>query len=383
MSSRPPCEVADVVRIHGEQFVEQYGQWLDSHARRVLDAIRNCRTAVLGGHVDACDRCGHRVISYNSCRDRHCPKCQGAARQRWLADRSAELLPVPYFHVVFTLPQELAPLALQNKRVVYGILFQAVSATLLEVAADPKHLGAAIGFLAVLHTWGQNLQHHPHLHCVVPGGGLSPDRACWISSGDRFLLPVKVLSRVFRGKFLALLRKAFRKGKLAFHDRSPEFEAVLKQAYNREWVVYTKPPFGGPELVLRYLANYTHRVAISNHRILSVADGQVTFRWKDYAQGNQKKQMTLTGCEFLRRFMMHVLPKGFVRIRQFGIFANRQRKVLLETCRRLLPEPLISAHTEADSRPELALCPACKVGRLYIVERFPNRLIGSPRLDSS
>jgi Putative transposase/Transposase zinc-binding domain len=389
VTGRPPCEVADVVRTHGKQFAEQYGHLLDPHARRVLHAIENCRTAVLGGHVDACDRCGHQVISYNSCRNRHCPKCQGAARQRWLADRSAELLPVPYFHVVFTLPQQLAPLALQNKRIIYGILFQAVAASLLEVAADPKHLGADIGFLAVLHTWGQNLEHHPHLHCVVPGGGLSPDRTCWISSGDRFLLPVKVLSRVFRGKFLALLRKAFRKGKLKFCGplarlhRSSEFEAVLNQAYNREWVVYTKPPFGGPELVLRYLANYTHRVAISNHRILSVADGEVTFRWKDYAHGNKKKQMTLTGCEFLRRFMMHVLPKGFVRIRQFGILANRQRKALLDTCRRLLPEPPIITHTEADSGSDLTLCPACRTGRLRILERFANRLPPRRHMDSS
>jgi hypothetical protein len=306
-----------------------------------------------------------------------------------LADRSAELLPIPYFHVVFTLPQQLAPLALQNKRVVYGILFQAVSATLLEVAADPKHLGAEIGFLAVLHTWGQNLLHHPHLHCVVPGGGLSPEHAGWISSRENFFLPVKVLSRVFRGKFLALLRMAFRKGKLKFHGRlaelhgKAEFAAVLNQAHDREWVVYTKPPFGGPEQVLGYLANYTHRVAISNHRILSIADRNVTFRWKDYAHGNKKKQMTLTACEFLRRFFLHVLPKGFVRIRQFGFLANCKRKALLETCRRLLPQPPVITHAGADSSIEAPLCPACKTGHLQIVERFPNGLTGSHRMDSS
>jgi hypothetical protein len=300
-----------------------------------------------------------------------------------LAERKAELLPIPYFHVVFTLPQQLAPLALQNKHVVYGILFRAVSETLLEVAADPKRLGAEIGFLAVLHTWGQSLQHHPHVHCVVPGGGLSPDHARWISSSNHFLLPVKVLSRVFRGKFLALLRKAFRKGKLNFYGRLTDFDLLLNQAHCREWVVYTKPPFGAPEQVLRYLANYTHRVAISNHRILSVADGNVTFRWKDYAHGNQKKEMTLTACEFLRRFFLHVLPKGFVRIRHFGFLANRQRKALLETCRRLLFVPPVIAVNESDPIAESPLCPVCHAGRLQIVEHFPTQLSRPHRMDSS
>ena len=390
MTSRPPCEVADVVRTHGKQFAEQYRHLLDSHAWRVLHAIQNCRTAILGGHVEACDQCGHRVLSYNSCRNRHCPKCQGASRDRWLADRNAELLPIPYFHVVFTLPQQLAPLALQNKRVVYAILFQAVSGTLLEVAADPKRLGAEIGFLAVLHTWGQNFQHHPHLHCVVPGGGLSPNHARWVNSREHFFLPVKVLSRVFRGKFLAQLRRAFRKGKLQFHGRladlgrKPDFDAFLNQAYRCEWVVYTKPPFGGPEQVLRYLANYTHRVAISNHRILSLADGNVTFRWKDYAHGNKKKQMTLTACEFLRRFFMHVLPKGFVRIRHFGFLANRQRKALLETCRQLLSVPAVIVLNGTDTDVELPRCPACHTGHLQVVERLiPVLLTSSSHMDSS
>lgn len=322
------------------------------------------------------------VISYNSCRNRHCPKCQGSAREKWLADRNAELLPIPYFHGVFTLPQQLAPLALQNKLVVYGILFRAVSETLLEVAADPKHLGAQIGFITVLHTWGQNLQH-PHLHCVISGGGLSPDRAHWVHSRDRFLLPVKVLSRVFRGKFLALLRKAFRKGKLRFHGRLSElgkksgFDALLDQMYHREWVVYSKAPFGDPEHVLRYLGNYTHRVAISNHRILSVANGHVTFRWKDYAHGSEKKTMTLTGCEFLRRFFLHVLPKGFVRIRQYGFLANRQRAKLLTVCQRLLSAevatPVIGAG-KAESTDSPQLCPVCHTGHLRIVERLPSHV---------
>lgn len=390
MTKRSPCEVADVVRTYGKQFIDEHGHLLDADAWSVLHAIENCRTAVLGGHVEGCDQCGHLVISYNSCRNRHCPKCQGATRDRWLAERIAELLPVPYFHVVFTLPQLLAPLALQNKRVVYGILFQAVSGTLLEVAADPQHLGAEIGLLSVLHTWGQSLQHHPHLHCVVPGGGLSPDHARWIGSSGHFFLPVKVLSQVFRGKFLALLKKAFGKGKLQLRGRLAElgskahFNALLDQAYGREWVVYAKPPFAGPEQVLRYLANYTHRVAISNHRILSVADGNVTFRWKDYAHGNKKRKMTLTACEFLRRFVLHVLPKGFVRIRHFGFLANRQRKALLETCRQLLPAPtVVVALAGTDLGAEAVLCPVCHKGRLRIIERLPNLLKKRRRTDSS
>jgi hypothetical protein len=384
--NRPPCEVADIVRTHGKQFVEQYWRLLDSGHLRVLHAIENCRTAILGGHVDACDRCGHRVISYNSCRNRHCPKCQGAARERWLADRTAELLPVPYFHVVFTLPQLVAPLALQNKRVVYGILFRAASETLLEVAADPKRMGADIGFLAVLHTWGQNLQHHPHLHCVVPGGGLSPEHDRWISSHNQFLLPVKVLSRVFRGKFLAFLQTAFRKGELEFHGRLAAlgFDALLNQAYRCEWVVYTKPPFGGPEQVLRYLSNYTHRVAISNHRILSMENGNVIFRWKDYAHGNKKKKMTLTACEFLRRFFLHILPRGFVRIRHFGFLANRRRNGMLEICRRVLAarprEDFVASDT---ANQELPLCPTCNIGHLRVVERMPSHLGKHIRLDTS
>jgi Putative transposase/Transposase zinc-binding domain len=315
-----------------------------------------------------------------TCRNRHCPKCQGAAREKWLADRSAEMLPIPYFHVVFTLPQQLAPLALRNKLVVYGIFFRAVSETLLEVAADPKHLGAQIGFITVLHTWGQNLQHHPHVHCVISGGGLSPDRSRWIHSGDRFLLPVKVLSRVFRGKFLAFLKNAFRKGKLQFHgqlsvlNEKSAFDALLDPLYDREWVVYSKRPFGGPEHVLRYLANYTHRVAISNHRILSVADGNVTFRWKDYAHGNSKKVMTLSGCEFLRRLFLHTLPKGFVRIRQYGFLANRQRAALLPIGRSLLVTVDAAAIADVgniEPADSLLLCPACHTGHLRTVERLP------------
>lgn len=391
MSKRPPYEVADVVRNHSHEFVEQYGHLLDSEHLRALHAIQNCRTAILGGNLNACDRCGHRVNSYNSCRNRHCPKCQGAARQKWLANRTAELLPVPYFHVVFTLPHLLAPLALQNKQVLYGILFRAVSETLLQVAADPKHLGADIGFLTVLHTWGQNLSHHPHIHCVVPGGGMSLDRSRWVGSGDRFLLPIVVLSRLFRGKFLAFLRKAVRQGKLQFHGVFADlatrrgFGRLLKKAYGCEWVVYTKPPFGGPEHVIRYLARYTHRVAISNHRIVSIVDGQVTFLWKDYAHGGKQKKMTVAATEFLRRFFQHVLPKGFVRIRHFGFLANGQRKELLDTCRKLLcvPPALTVAETGTGADAELPLCPACRLGRMHVVERIPSGLSSFFRINSS
>jgi hypothetical protein len=292
-------EVADVFRRYEKDFFEQWGYVLSVRQRRAFEAIRDCRTAALGGHVEyveQCDTCGHLAISYNSCRDRHCPKCQAAARAKWLTAREAELLPVPYFHVVFTLPQQIGALALQNAREVYSILFRAASETLLTIAADPKRLGASLGFLAVLHTWGQNLHLHPHLHCVVPGGGLSPDGNRWVSCRkSSFLLPVLVLSTRFRNLFLTYLRKAFEEGKLQFHgemaalNRPPAFEALCRRAAKVKWVVFAKAPFGGPEQVLKYLARYTHRVAISNSRILSIEDGKVTFLWKDYADATRQR----------------------------------------------------------------------------------------------
>jgi hypothetical protein len=377
---RPSFEVADIVRAHRSQFTEEYGHLITADQIRVLNAIENCRTAVLGGHVSECDQCGHQVISYNSCRYRHCPKCQGASREQWLAERTTELLPVPYFHVVFTLPHFLAPLALQNKKAMYGMLFRAASETLLEVAKDPKHLGADIGFLGVLHTWGQNLLHHPHIHFVIPGGGLSDDHMRWISSGDRFLLPVKVLSRVFRGKFLSFLRRAFRKGKLVFHGdltslaEDGAFNKLVNRAFECEWVVYAKPPFGGPEQVLRYLARYTHRVAISNSRILSVEGDEVTFRWKDYAHGNKNKAMTVKATEFLRRFLIHVLPKGFVRIRFFGFLANRRRAKMLAVCRELLNANAQTRPASTGEATEPAKCPNCNSGYLRTVEDLQPQL---------
>ena len=327
--SRPPLEVADLIRSAGAAFIERNRQWLSWKHIKVLLAIARCRTAALGGHLDQCTRCGHRAtISYNSCRNRHCPKCQTAARERWIAARQRELLPTRYVHVVFTLPPQLAPLALQNKKVIYDLLFRASAETLLEVARDPKHLGAEIGFFTVLHTWNQKLGLHPHVHCVIPAGGLSLDHTHWVKSRDRFFLPIHVLRRVFRGKFVAALRQAFQEGQLNFHGnltclaQPKTFAAWLRPLFRKDWVVYSKPPFGGPEYVLQYLGRYTHRVAISNHRLVSSAEGKVTFRWRDSAHNNEQKLLTLSLDEFLRRFLLHVLPKGFVRIRNFGFLAR-------------------------------------------------------------
>jgi len=345
-----------------------------------------CRTAALGGHLDQCDQCGHCAISYNSCRNRSCPKCQAMARALWLAEREAELLPVEYFHVVFTLPQQIASLAPQNARTIYAILFRAVAETLLTIAADPKHLGAAIGFLAVLHTWGQSLHLHPHIHCVVPGGGISPDQSQWIPCRKyrkSFFLPVQVLSTFFRSRFLTHLRKAFQKGNLQFHGelaplaQAAAFEALCQRAGSLRWVVYAKRPFGGPEQVLKYLARYTHRVAISNQRLVSLEDGRVTFEWKDYTAGAQTKIMTLEAVEFIRRFLLHVLPSGFVHIRHFGFLANRNRKQKLALCRSLLPTPLVVIAANADPRGDRDSasdkqmprpCPICKTGRLILIQ---------------
>src|SRR6202008_2200057 len=333
--SRPPLEVADIIRAAGETFIERNRYWLRWKHVKVLRAIERCRTAALGGHLDECIRCGRRAISFNSCRDRHCPKCQTAARERWIAARQQELLPTPYAHVVFTLPSRLAPLVLQNKKVLYDLLFRISAETLLEVACDPKHLGAEIGFFSVLHTWSQQLHLHPHVHCVVPAGGLSPDHTRWVRSGENYFLPKKVLRKIFRGKFVDALKQAFQNGQLRFPEdlkllAQPKiFAAWLRPLYRQNWVVYLKPPFGGPEYVLQYLGRYTHRVAISNHRLVSFAEGKVTFRWRDSAHNNEQKLLTLSLDEFLRRFLLHVLPKGFVRIRNFGFLANRKRATLL------------------------------------------------------
>ena len=370
--SRPTLEVADIVRASGNRFWEHYGSHLAWQHRKVLDAIVRCRTAALGAHRDQCTRCGHQAISYNSCRNRHCPRCQGNARSHWLAKRRAELLPVSYFHIVFTLPHELSALALQNKRLLYDLLFRASAATLLELASDPKHLGADIGFLGVLHTWGQNLQHHPHIHYVVPAGGLALDRSRWIGSSNRFFLPVAALSRIFRGKFAAGLKQLFLQHKLQFHGslqglaEPRRFRQFLRQLFQQDWVIYAKPPFGGPEHVLNYLARYTHRVAISNHRLVAFQNDRVSFRWKDYAHGGKQKIMTVSADEFLRRFLIHVLPKGLVRIRHFGLFANRRRGNMLARCRALLSVDDCVTDTEITTQ---LRCPVC-TGPMLVIERM-------------
>jgi hypothetical protein len=378
--NRPPIEVADIIRAAGRDFIDKQRSWLTRLHLKVLSAIQRCRTAALGGHRDRCTRCGHTTaISYNSCRNRHCPKCQTHARDQWLAARQQELLPVPYVHVVFTLPHQLAPLAFHNKKVLYGLLFHASSATLLEIAADPKHLGAAIGFLSVLHTWSQNLLHHPHVHCVIPAGGLSPDHQSWVHPRYPFFLPVKVLSRVFRGKFVAGLKRAFQAGELCLPGglkllaEEKAFRSFLRSLFRQDWVVYAKAPFGGPEHVLQYLARYTHRVAISNHRIVDFTDGNVTFLWKDYAHGSRRRAMTLTAQEFLRRFLLHALPRGFVRIRFFGFLASRRRTTLLPLCQQLLmANPRARSPTSVStpaSRPVLWRCPHCG-GPMVVIERL-------------
>jgi Putative transposase/Transposase zinc-binding domain len=384
---RPPFEVADIIRAHGNSFFEKNLSWLTWLHLRVLFAIEHCRTAALGGHLDRCGRCGYEATSFNSCRSRHCPKCQTNARNQWLAARNQELLPVNYVHVVFTIPHELSWLALQNKKVVYDLLFHASAATLLEIAADPKHLGAEIGFLTVLHTWGQNLQIHPHVHCVIPAGGLSPDHQRWIHPRYAFFLPVKVLSRVFRGKFVAGLKRAFRQNKLAFPGslkwlaEEKAFHAFLRPLFRQDWVVYAKRPFGGPQHVLHYLARYTHRVAISNHRIVNLADGKVTFRWKDYAHKSKRRLMTVTAEEFLRRFLLHTLPRGFVRVRFCGFLANRRRRELLPLCQQLLQAGLFPSSprpTASELNPPGAWqCPHCG-GAMTVIERLtPQQILRS------
>ena len=368
-------EVADVFRQHEQEFLRHWGHMLDAHQRRAFRDICACRTAALGAHLEQCDTCPQQAIAYNSCRNRSCPKCLSTARDKWLAARSAELLPVPYCHVVFTLPQELSMLALQNQRVLYNILFRAASETLLTIAADPRRLGAKIGFLAVLHTWNQQMLHHPHLHCVVPSGGLSPDGSRWVPSRERFFLPVRVLGKLFRGKFLTFLAAAFRKkklhfaGELAYLKQPVAFDRFLRQLRSKSWVVYAKRPFGRPEHVIQYLARYTHRVAISNGRLIEMQDGQVTFRWRDSADNNQQKLMTIPAVEFIRRFLLHVLPSGFVKIRHFGILANRSRREDLARCRALLPAQVDppDSLTATQRRAVERKCPSCKIGTLHLI----------------
>jgi len=387
---RPKLEVADVFRRYGAQYRAEHEASMFPLQRRVMQAIEECRTAALGGHVEECDNasCRHQRIFYNSCANRHCPKCQSLARARWIEDRQSELLDCPYFHVVFTLPEEVAEIALQNKALVYGLLFKATAETLCTIAADPKHLGAQIGFFAVLHTWGQNLMHHPHLHCVVPGGGLSPDGVRWVPCKPDFFLPVRVLSRYFRRRFLELLGHAFENGELRFFgslqslSERKNFYCHLEPVRRKEWVVYAKAPFAGPKQVLDYVGRYTHRVAISNNRILDVGDGKVTFRYRDYRDGDAQKTMTLEADEFIRRFLLHVLPSGFHRIRYYGYMGNRHREEKLAQCRQLLQmtsleESEADIHKDYRERYEAITghsfdqCPICRAGRMLAIKQFP------------
>jgi hypothetical protein len=401
--SRSTLTVGTVFRRYGEAYRAEAGCSLSSAQQRIMTAIAQCRTAALGGHVEQCDRCGDTRVWYNSCRDRHCPQCQSLARTEWIEDRQAEILPVPYFHVVFTVPDQVAVIAYQNKAVVYAILFRAVADTLRTIAADPTHLGADIGFFGVLHTWGSTLVHHPHLHCVVPGGGLSPDGTRWVSCRPHFFLPVRVLSRFFRRVFLQYLEEAFDADALQFvtslhalRDRQA-FVEHLAPARQTEWVVYAKPPFAGPQQVLDYVGRYTHRVAISNSRLLDIEDGRVRFRYKDYRDtGHPQKTMTLPAGEFIRRFLLHVLPARFHRIRYYGLLGNRHRKEHLAHCRQILGMQVAQPSSSASSsRPDyrdryealtgisLRTCPRCHDGQMCIVEHLARACCGSAIPDTS
>jgi hypothetical protein len=394
-------EVADIFRHFGPAYRQTHAERLARAQRRVMSAIELCRTATLGGHVERCDACGHQRIAYNSCRNRHCPKCQSLARAQWLEARQAELLPTEYFHVVFTVPEPIAAIAYQNKRALYNMLFQASAETLRTIAADPQHLGAEIGFLAILHTWGQNLLHHPHIHCVVPGGGIAAEGSRWVACRPGFFLPVRVLSRLFRRLFLEQLRHAFGTGKLRFFgalDRLNDahaFAEYLAPATQAEWVVYAKRPFGGPAQVLNYLGRYTHRVAISNNRLLSLDNGNVTFLWKDYKHDAAKRTMVLDAPEFIRRFLLHVLPPGFQHLRSYGFLGNRYRDTKLALCRRLLGMPTSTAKASDPNQDyrdryqqltgkSLRDCPNCGRGHMLCIETFTAAsLPRAPPSDSS
>jgi Putative transposase/Transposase zinc-binding domain len=406
--SRPLLEVADIFRAHGPAWRDANRGRVSLDQLKVMSAIERCRTAALGGHVARCENaaCSYTTIAYNSCRNRHCPKCQAAASREWLAEREAELLPVPYFHVVYTLPEQLRDLAYQNKRLLYGLLMKAAAETTLAIAANPRHLGARLGLTAVLHTWGSAMTHHPHVHMIVPGGGLSEDGARWVSARSDFLVHVNVLARLFRGKMLAMLTEAHAQGRLLLLGHLADladgrvFKRFLGPVRRAKWIVYCKAPFAGPEAVLRYLSRYTHRVAISNRRLIAADNGGISFRWKDYrVQGPGRwKTMTLAAPEFIRRFLLHVLPKGFHRIRHYGLLSNGNRTAAIAKVRALLkcppsppePEPSAAARTD-EPRTLPSPCPCCG-GRMHVIETFeagtmprhrPSPAATSIRIDTS
>lgn len=384
-------ELQDILSEHGEEYCRNHK--LPFNVIKVINDIISCRTAELGGHIDECEDCGHKRISYNSCRNRHCPKCQTLAKEKWLLERKKDLLAVSYFHIVFTIPEELNFLTLTNQKEMYSILFKATSETLLELSKEPKYLGAEIGFTTILHTWGQNLMHHPHIHCVVPSGGLSIDNSRWINSKKDFFIPVRVLSRKFRGKFLYYLKKEYYSNpKLKFINAIGDlkykhvFRAFIDRLYKKEWVVYCKPPFGSSEHVLEYLGRYTHRVAISNNRIVFCDNGLVVFKWRDYKDKNKEKFMTVTVEEFIRRFIMHILPRKFVKIRHYGILSNRNRLTKLKKCKMILK---VTVPTDAEAKlntTELILkligidinvCPCCK-GKMSTKRNLEPRICDPP-----
>jgi hypothetical protein len=388
-------EVADIFRWYGPDYRSAHP--IPLNRLRAMHAIEACRTAELGGHVDRCEHCGQTVISYNSCRNRHCPKCQFLKKERWLEARGKDLLPAPYFHVVFTIPDILNPLVLRNQGVLYAVLFRAVSETLAELSRNPKLLGAEIGFISILHTWGQNLMDHPHIHNVVTGGGLSSDGRKWIGCKNDFFLPVRVMSKLFRGKFLDYLKKSHARNELVYpgavsHLAAPgAFNALITDLYRKKWVVYCKPPFDGAKGVLEYLGRYTHRIAISNHRIVGIEESKVSFRWRDYSDNNKIKIMTVNAFEFIRRFLLHVLPDRFVKIRHYGLLGNRCRRKKLDRCRELLAcasrnteEPKTETWQEALLRftgIDITKCPACGKGGMRTVEIIlPARCKGPPRI---
>jgi hypothetical protein len=389
-------EVADIFRQHGPAYRESHR--LPRNHLRVMRAIEVCRTAVLGGHKDKCDHCGHLEISYNSCRNRHCPKCQTLRKERWIEARGEDLLPIEYFHVVFTIPSELNPLISMNQRIMYDLLFRSVSETIEKLANDPEHLGATVGVIGILHTWGQNLMDHPHIHCIVTGGGLSPNGSHWVSCRKGFFIHVRVLSALFSRKFLGLLEKSFESGDLVFPGSISHlkelraFKFFKRHLYHKKWVVYCKPPFDGPKGVLQYLGRYTHRIAISNNRILTIRDGTVSFLWRDYADDNRQKTMPLQAEEFIRRFLLHVLPPRYVRIRHFGLLANRNRKDNIASCREFLGTGKIVTKEKIRQETwqeqllricgiDVTICPVCQKGRMFKIELLhPYRCNSPPEL---
>ena len=380
-------EVQDILNLYGESFCQKYAGKISPAQFRVINHLMMCRTAALGGHVDKCDHCEHERISYNSCRDRHCPKCQFLKKEKWLENRLADFLPINYFHVVFTMPSELNPLMLNNQKILYNLFFHCISETLTNISLDPKHLGAKIGFITVLHTWGQNLSYHPHIHCIVTGGGLSENKDKWISSRNKFLFSVKVLSLLFKGKFLNGIKNEFRKNSLKIDLTEKDCKRLLDSLYKKSWVVYSKPPFKKPETVFEYLARYTHRIAISNHRIISINNDSVLFKWKDYTDGNKNKVMSLHAHEFIRRFLLHVLPKRFVKIRHYGLFCNRNRKEFMTIIRKLFQISYKSHCRSIESWKALYLkltgddidcCPICNKGKMILVKELIPKFCRGP-----